>query len=64
MSYMGITVFRNWLTQNCIFPNSMVDRITPATTSLRVSPRFEKAEYRQCRRLVILSPRPFLSFGR
>ena len=25
-------VFRNWLTENCIFPNSMVDRITPATT--------------------------------
>ena len=25
-------VFRNWLTENVIFPNSMVDRITPATT--------------------------------
>jgi mannitol 2-dehydrogenase len=25
-------VFRNWLTENCLFPNSMVDRITPATT--------------------------------
>jgi mannitol 2-dehydrogenase len=25
-------VFRNWLSENCIFPNSMVDRITPATT--------------------------------
>ena len=25
-------VFRNWLAANCIFPNSMVDRITPATT--------------------------------
>jgi len=25
-------VFRNWLTENGIFPNSMVDRITPATT--------------------------------
>jgi mannitol 2-dehydrogenase len=25
-------VFRNWLTANCVFPNSMVDRITPATT--------------------------------
>ncbi|MBV9106870.1 MAG: mannitol dehydrogenase family protein [Verrucomicrobia bacterium] len=25
-------VFRNWLSDNCIFPNSMVDRITPATT--------------------------------
>src|SRR6202162_5607498 len=25
-------VFRNWLTENCAFPNSMVDRITPATT--------------------------------
>jgi mannitol 2-dehydrogenase len=25
-------IFRNWLTENCIFPNSMVDRITPATT--------------------------------
>src|SRR5260370_5054958 len=25
-------VFRNWLTENCIFPNSMVDCITPATT--------------------------------
>ncbi|MBV8375891.1 MAG: mannitol dehydrogenase family protein [Verrucomicrobia bacterium] len=25
-------VFRNWLSQNCLFPNSMVDRITPATT--------------------------------
>jgi mannitol 2-dehydrogenase len=25
-------VFRNWLAENCIFPNSMVDRITPATT--------------------------------
>ena len=25
-------VFRNWLTENCVFPNSMVDRITPATT--------------------------------
>ena len=25
-------VFRNWLTENCPFPNSMVDRITPATT--------------------------------
>jgi mannitol 2-dehydrogenase len=25
-------VFRNWLDENCIFPNSMVDRITPATT--------------------------------
>ena len=25
-------IFRNWLAENCIFPNSMVDRITPATT--------------------------------
>jgi mannitol 2-dehydrogenase len=25
-------VFRNWLRENCLFPNSMVDRITPATT--------------------------------
>jgi mannitol 2-dehydrogenase len=25
-------VFRNWLSENCVFPNSMVDRITPATT--------------------------------
>jgi mannitol 2-dehydrogenase len=25
-------VFRNWMSENCIFPNSMVDRITPATT--------------------------------
>jgi mannitol 2-dehydrogenase len=25
-------VFRNWLSENCLFPNSMVDRITPATT--------------------------------
>jgi mannitol 2-dehydrogenase len=25
-------VFRNWLTEKCPFPNSMVDRITPATT--------------------------------
>jgi len=25
-------VFRNWLTEKCTFPNSMVDRITPATT--------------------------------
>jgi mannitol 2-dehydrogenase len=25
-------VFRNWLSENCPFPNSMVDRITPATT--------------------------------
>ncbi|HEV3209297.1 MAG TPA: mannitol dehydrogenase family protein [Chthoniobacterales bacterium] len=25
-------VFGNWLSENCIFPNSMVDRITPATT--------------------------------
>jgi mannitol 2-dehydrogenase len=23
---------RNWMSENCIFPNSMVDRITPATT--------------------------------
>ena len=23
---------RNWLTEKCLFPNSMVDRITPATT--------------------------------
>jgi mannitol 2-dehydrogenase len=25
-------VFRNWMSENCVFPNSMVDRITPATT--------------------------------
>ena len=25
-------VFSNWMTENCSFPNSMVDRITPATT--------------------------------
>ena len=25
-------VFRNWMSENCAFPNSMVDRITPATT--------------------------------
>jgi mannitol 2-dehydrogenase len=25
-------VLRNWLSDTCIFPNSMVDRITPATT--------------------------------
>ncbi|MBC2608023.1 mannitol dehydrogenase family protein [Pelagicoccus albus] len=26
-------VLRNWMDENCLFPNSMVDRITPATTS-------------------------------
>ncbi|HEY5811940.1 MAG TPA: mannitol dehydrogenase family protein [Terrimicrobiaceae bacterium] len=26
------SALRNWLEQNCLFPNSMVDRITPATT--------------------------------
>jgi mannitol 2-dehydrogenase len=25
-------ILRNWMTENCLFPNSMVDRITPATT--------------------------------
>ena len=25
-------VLRNWMAEKCLFPNSMVDRITPATT--------------------------------
>tara|TARA_R110002096_G_scaffold114770_11_gene248861 strand:- start:21392 stop:22864 length:1473 start_codon:yes stop_codon:yes gene_type:complete len=36
-------VLRNWMDENCLFPNSMVDRITPATTDelrLLVSDKF------------------------